>query len=68
MAGTGDFDKLPAEVVDPFNEALVRSLDQDELRRALGNAVAALLGESAEAHDMAGKVESQLRQLAPRVT
>lgn len=63
-----DFDRLPAEVVDPFNDALVGSLDRDELRRALGNAVAALLGESAEVQDMAGKVVGQLRELAPRVT
>ena len=64
-----DFDRLPAEVVGPFNDALVRSLGRDELHRALGRSVAALLRESAEARDMAEKVESQLRELAPeRVT
>ena len=63
-----DFDRLPAEVKDPFNDALVGSLDRDELRRALGKAVAALLGESAEAHDMVQRVEGQLRELAPRAT
>jgi hypothetical protein len=30
-----DFDRLPAEVVDPLNDALVRSLERDELHRAL---------------------------------
>jgi hypothetical protein len=50
--------------VDPFNEALVRSLERDELDRALGSAVAALLRESAGAGEMVGKVEGQLRELA----
>ena len=59
-----DFDRLPAEVVDAFNDALVRSLELDELHRALGSAVAALVRESAEAREMAEKVESQLRELA----
>jgi hypothetical protein len=59
-----DFDRLPAEVVEPFNDALVRSLERDELDRALGSAVAALLRESAEAGEMAEKVEGQLRELA----
>jgi hypothetical protein len=58
-----EFDKLPAEVVAPFNDALVRSLERDELRRALRNAVSALLRESDEARDMAEKVEAQLREL-----
>jgi hypothetical protein len=59
-----DFDRLPAEVVDPVNHALVRSLERDELQRALGSAVAALLRESAEARAMAEEVEDQLRELA----
>jgi hypothetical protein len=64
-----DFDELPAEVVEPINGALVRSLEPGELRRALGNAVASLLGESAEARDMAEKVQRQLRELtSERVT
>jgi hypothetical protein len=58
-----DFDELPAEVVEPINEALVRSLEAGELRRALGHAVNALLRESTEAQDMAEKVERQLREL-----
>ncbi len=59
-----DFDRLPAEVVGPLNDALVRSLDQGELRRALSSAVTGLLRESAEVGEMAEKVESQLRELA----
>jgi hypothetical protein len=59
-----DFDRLPAEVLGPANDALVRSLERDELHRALGSAVAALLRESTEAQDMAEKVEGQLRELA----
>jgi hypothetical protein len=59
-----DFDELPAEVVGPLNDALVKSLERGELRRALGNAVTALLRESAEARDMAEKVEGQLTEIS----
>jgi hypothetical protein len=59
-----DFDRLPTEVLDPATDALVRSLDPDELHRALEGAVAALLRESGEASDMAEKVKGQLRELA----
>jgi hypothetical protein len=59
-----DFDRLPAEVIEPFNDALVRSLESDELHRALGSAVAALLRESTEAREMADEVEGQLLELA----
>lgn len=57
------FDELPAEVLDPFNDALVRSLERQELLRALASAVAGLLRESAEVRDVAAKVEVQLREL-----
>ena len=64
-----DFDRLPAEVVDPARSALVRSLERDELDRALESAVAALLRESAETREMAESVEGQLREMASgRVT
>jgi hypothetical protein len=60
-----DFDRLPSEVLDPMNDGLVRSLEPDELRRALASTVAALLRESAEAGSMAEQVEDQLHELAP---
>lgn len=59
-----DFDRLPDDVLEPCNDALVRSLERDELNRALQSAVAALLRESVEAGDMAEKVKGQLRELA----
>jgi hypothetical protein len=57
------FDDLPAEVLAPFEDALVRSLEPEELRRALAAAVMGLLSESAEAADLAARVEAQLRGL-----
>jgi hypothetical protein len=38
-------DRLPAAVTGPLTEALVRSLDEPELRRALAVATACLIGE-----------------------
>ena len=61
-----DFDELPPEVLQPFDDALVGSLDEEELRRALGSAVSGLLRESAEAADVAAKVEAHLHELAAR--
>ncbi len=57
------FDDLPLEVLAPFDDALVRSLQPEELRRALASAVAGLLRESAEAENLAASVEAQLREL-----
>jgi hypothetical protein len=57
------FDDLPADVRGAFEHALVRSLERDELLRALGSAVAGLLGEVDEVRDLAAKVEPQLREL-----
>jgi hypothetical protein len=59
-----DFDRLPAEVLALIREGLVRSLDAEELRRALEVVVAALLRESTEVSDMAAKLEGQLYELA----
>jgi hypothetical protein len=58
-----DFDRLPAEVVEPTNSALVRSLEPDELRRALKSSIAALLRTSTEVGPMVGRVEHQLLEL-----
>jgi hypothetical protein len=58
-----DFDRLPPEVKEASVDALVRSLDPAELRRALRGAVALLLQESVEVRDVADKVEPLLREL-----
>jgi len=58
------FDDLPGEVLAAFEGAIVRSLDRDELLRALAAAVEALLRETAEVEELAAKVEPQLRELA----
>lgn len=57
------FDDLPPEVSDVFIGALVTSLGRDELLRALGCAIEGLLREADEVHDLAIKVEPQLREL-----
>ena len=38
-------DRLPREVVEPFKETLVSSLEKQELRRALLKAIELLIGE-----------------------
>jgi predicted nucleotidyltransferase len=60
------FDELPADVLDGFSDALVRSLDREELLRALARAIAGLLRESGEARVLATKVKPQLEELASR--
>jgi hypothetical protein len=57
------FDDLPAEVLDAFSGTIVRSVEREELLRALAASVGGLLRESAEARDVASKVEPQLREL-----
>ncbi len=60
------FDDLPADVRDAYKDALARSLEPEELLRALEVAVARLLGEASEAQEiaeMARKVAPQLREL-----
>lgn len=57
------FDRLPADVHDAFKDALVRSLERDELLRALRVAIVGLLGETAQVREMATKVEPHLREL-----
>ncbi len=58
-------DELPAEVLHQFEDTLVRSIDADELLRALGRAIDGLLREADEVRELATKVEVQLRELAP---
>ena len=58
------FDDLPPQVLEPFRDALPRSLDRDELLRALGIAVAGLLREADEVRELADKVGPELRKLS----
>lgn len=57
------FDALPAGVTNVFRRALVTSLNQQELLRALGCAIDGLLGETEDVQVMAARVEPQLRRL-----
>ena len=57
------FDALPAEVDEPMRQALVRSLDREELLRALGVAIAELLRESGDAGELATQLAAPLREL-----
>lgn len=56
-------DELPADVLKPFEGALVRSLDRDELLRALTCAVERLLEHAGDVSELAKKVEPQLREV-----
>ena len=58
------FDDLPPDVRNVFKNALVTSLERDELLRALGYTIEGLLREVDEAQELAAKVEPQLRELA----
>lgn len=58
------FDDLPAEVLAGFEGAIVRSLERDELLRALACAVESLRSETTEVEELGAKVEPQLRELA----
>jgi hypothetical protein len=57
-------DELPPEVLEPFEAALVRSLEPEELRRALASAISVLQQESEEAAELAAAVAPQLQALA----
>lgn len=57
------FDDLPPDVLHELEGAIVRSLDRDELLRALRVAAAGLLREADEARDLADRVEAQLLEL-----
>lgn len=60
------YDDLPADVRASFAEALARSLEPDELLRALGVAIAGLLDEAGRSPDlraMAAATEPRLREL-----
>jgi hypothetical protein len=57
------FDQLPAETLALARAALVRSLEREELLRALRAAIDALLREADEVRDLASSLETQLREL-----
>jgi hypothetical protein len=57
------FDALPNEVRELFRNALVTSLEREELMRALGVVIEGLLHEANEFQELAAKVEPQLREL-----
>lgn len=57
------FDRLPAEIRERTEGALVRSIDEPELTRALKAAVDALLTESKDVHQDAPQIETLLREL-----
>jgi hypothetical protein len=57
------FDALPADVLERAAGTLVRSLDREELLRALRGAVDLLLRESEGVHDEAPRLEAELRAL-----
>jgi len=60
------FDDLPADVLGRSAGAIVRSLERDELLRALAAAVETLFDETPEVEELAAKVEPQLRILLER--
>lgn len=57
------YDALPNEVLELFRNALVISLEREELMRALGIAINGLLYETDEFQELAARVEPQLREL-----
>lgn len=57
------YDDLPAEVRRAFADALPRSLDPDELLRALEQSIEGLLREAGDVPALAARVEPELRTL-----
>jgi predicted nucleotidyltransferase len=58
-------DLLPAEIIGPLEATLIGSLDEAELRRALGAALAALAGELERSDPaLAARLEPMLKELS----
>src|SRR5437867_7265559 len=57
------FDDLPPETLEPVTGALVGSLEKTQLIRALGRSVDALLQNSIDVSELAGRLGTQLREL-----
>ena len=58
------FDDLPSDVLATYGQAVVPSIEREPLLRALRAAIECLLGESAQAGDVAARVAPRLRELA----
>jgi hypothetical protein len=58
------FDDLPSELRDLLNGALVTSLEQPALLRALRRTIELLLQESIDIQDMPSRIRSELRHLS----
>jgi len=62
-----EVDRLPHDALAPYQEALVRSLDTEELRRALAVAAELFLAEAGEAApQLAQRLQAPLRDAAGR--
>ena len=57
------FDDLPADVLESFKSALIRSLEPEELSRALDETIEALLREAGEVQELKDRIEPMLRSL-----
>ena len=64
LEGGRGFDDLPPEALEAFASSLVRSLEPEELDRALRSAISVLQRESEDAAELASAVELQLQALA----
>lgn len=60
------FDTLPKEVHEVFVDTFAKSLERDELLRALGGVITGLLSEVVGTHELAAKIGPQLKMLAAR--
>ncbi|MGE5073355.1 MAG: nucleotidyltransferase domain-containing protein [Anaerolineae bacterium] len=58
------YDQLPADILNEFQGSLVRSLEREELMRALKSVIGSLLQVSAGAAALARELEPQLREIA----
>jgi hypothetical protein len=57
------YDDLPPDVLEPFEGSFVSVLDDEHLIRALEVAIEALLTQSTQVGDVAGKAAPSLRAL-----
>ena len=58
------FDRLPSDLRDRAQAALVRSLEREELRRALATAAELLLTEAGDEHESSAAIRARLEELA----